>query len=386
MNKFNLIILLSLTIKAVDNNISVIGIGRLGICTALCLEKAGFNVLGVDIFPNYIDAINKKNLKSTEPFVEEYLKSSQNFKATTSLDEALVFSDIYFIILATPSTPEKEAYDHSALGRLLSEINKRKVKNKHIVICCTIFPGYIRNVARILLKDCENCTISYNPEFIAQGNIIKWFSNPDMVLVGEGSKEAGDRLEAIYRRMCSNEPSICRMSPESAEITKLATNCFITTKIAYANMVGDIADHTPGANKFDILQAIGQDKRIGSRCLNPGYGFGGPCFPRDNRALSSYAKTINIKALIPQATDQSNKLHTKIMALELLAQDLDCYIFEDVNYKDNCPVIILEESQKLAVAEILAKKGKKIIIRDKENVIHEVIQKFGNLFTYEVIN
>ena len=365
-------------------NISVIGIGRLGVCTALCLEKAGYNVLGVDVHPSYIEQINKKTLRSPEPYVEEYLKESKNLKATTSLDEALTFSDIYMLIIPTPSTPAKEAYDHTILGRILSEINKRKVENKHIIICCTVFPGYIANVARHLIQDCKNTTISYNPEFIAQGNIIKWFSNPDMVLIGEGSKEAGDILEKIYRKMCTNKPQIHRMSPESAEITKLSVNCFITTKIAYANMIGDISDKTPGTNKFDILNAVGHDKRIGTQCLMPGYGFGGPCFPRDNRALGSYAKIIGVKPIIPEATDKLNKLHAKLMAEEMLKQNKDEYIFEDVNYKPNCQVIILEESQKLAVAEIIVQKNKKVIIKDRKEVIEQVQQTFGSLFEYEI--
>ena len=90
------------------------------------------------------------------------------------------------------------------------------------------------------------------------------------------------------------------MSPDSAEITKLAINCFITTKIAYANMIGDIADQTPGADKFEILKAVGGDKRIGGLYLKPGYGFGGPCFPRDNRALGSYAQQVGIDPIIPR--------------------------------------------------------------------------------------
>ena len=368
-----------------DNNISVLGIGRLGLCTALCLERAGYNVVGADIFSSYIEQINAKTLKSPEPLLEEYLKASKNFHATLSLDEALEFADVYLITVATPSTPAKEAYDHSTLSRLLAEINKRKVKDKHVVICCTVFPGYIRDVARLLLQDCENTSVSYNPEFIAQGCIISWFENPDMVLIGEGSKQAGDFLETMYRRMCKNSPLICRMSPESAEITKLSVNCFITTKIAYANMVADIADATTGADKTDVLRAVGGDKRIGDRCLKPGYGFGGPCFPRDNRALGSYAKIMGIDPFIPEATDCSNQLHAQLMARALLARNLDEYVFEDVNYKANCPVVILEESQKLAVAEIIAKAGKKVLIRDRVAVVSEVKQKFGKLFSYEIV-
>lgn len=375
-----------LSVAAPDNNITVIGVGRLGLCTALCLEQAGFNVLGVDVFPDYVDRLNKKTLTSPEPGVDDMLKNSKNFRATCSLDEGLEFSDLYFIIIATPSTNKVEAYDHSALSRLLSSINKRKVKNKHIVIGCTIFPGYIRQVASYLIRDCENTTLSYNPEFIAQGNIMYGFQNPDMVLIGEGNKEIGDRLEAMYKQCCKNTPVICRMSPDSAEITKLSVNCFVTTKIAYANMVGDIADRTPGADKFAILKAVGKDLRIGSKCLLPGYGFGGPCFPRDNRALGSYARTIGVNPIIPLATDSSNALHAQLMIDQFMEQGLYEYVFEEVNYKPSCPVVILEESQKLVVAAALAHNGKHVIIRDKAPVVAQVQEEFGNLFDYEVIS
>jgi len=238
----------------------------------------------------------------------------------------------------------------------------------------------------LLLQDCENTSISYNPEFIAQGSIIHDFENPDMVLIGEGSTEAGDKLESIYRKVCRNEPKFARMNAESAEVTKLAINCFLTTKIAYANMVGDIADQTNGADKFDILNAVGLDSRIGSKYLKPGYGFGGPCFPRDNRALGAYAEQVGIKPIIPCATDAANKEHARYMAESLAQTRRERYVFEDVNYKDNCSVIIIEESQKLSVAEILAKKGCKVLIKDRAELIHEVQGKYGFLFDYEIVD
>jgi UDP-glucose 6-dehydrogenase len=174
------------------------------------------------------------------------------------------------------------------------------------------------------------------------------------------------------------------MDPSSAEITKLAINCFITTKIAYSNMIGDIADRTPGADKFAILQAVGGDKRIGSLYLKPGYGFGGPCFPRDNRALGSYAQQVGIEPIIPQATDMANQLHTQYMIEQLLAEDRPEYVFKSVTYKDNCPVPIIEESQKLAIAAQLAKRGKHVIIIDVPAVIAEVQKTFGNIFEYRI--
>ncbi len=379
------LIINQLTVQARDS-ITVIGIGRLGLCTALCFEKAGYNVLGIDLNPAYITSLNNKTFRSFEPQVNELLQSGTHFKASGSLDEGLEFSDVYYIMVDTPSIPHKEAYDHKNINRVLSEINKRKVANKHIVIGCTVFPGYIRTTGRNLIKDCINTTLSYSPEFIAQGNIIHGLQHPDIVLIGEGSKEAGDAIEELYHKICSNNPHICRMSPDSAEITKLAVNCFITTKIAYANMVGDIADKTPGANKCAILDAIGGDNRIGPLCLKPGYGFGGPCFPRDNRALGSYAQTVGIEPLIPQATDASNSLHAQFMTNQFLDENLDTYFFEKVTYKDECNVPIIDESQKLVVAATLAKAGKKVVIIDTEPVIKEVQKTFGNIFEYKIIS
>jgi nucleotide sugar dehydrogenase len=366
-----------------SKKVSVIGIGRLGLCLALVLERAGYDVLGMDIFPSYVEALNNKTFKSDEPRVVEFLTSSKNFKATSSIDDAINFSDVLMILVDTPSTGGDRFYDHSKLNNVLSTINSKKVSNKHMVICCTVIPGYIHTVGRYLIKDCKNSTLSYNPEFIAQGDIVRGLLRPDMVLIGEGSKEAGAWLEQAYKDMTENEPSIRRMKPESAEITKLAVNCFITMKISYCNQVADIADATPGADKFEILSAVGEDSRVGPKCLKPGYGFGGPCFPRDNRALGHYAKKVGVDPKVMIATDEYNVYHTDRMAEALLKENKSVYVFEDVAYKPLCPVPIIEESQPLAVAERLVKKGKKVIIKDRKKIVDAVIKEFGYTFEYE---
>ena len=110
-------------------------------------------------------------------------------------------------------------------------INAKKVANKHIVIGCTVIPGYIEGTGKYLLQDCVNTSLSYHPEFIAQGDIMNGTLKPDMALIGEGSKAAGDVLEEMNLRMTTSKPAICRMSPASAEITKLSINCFVTMKV-----------------------------------------------------------------------------------------------------------------------------------------------------------
>jgi len=137
--------------KAADKNITVVGVGRLGICFALVLEKKGYNVVGVDLAQPYCDKINNRTLRSNEPSVEEYLKTCKNLRMTTSLDEGVKHSDVLFILVDTPSTGGERHYDHSKLGSVLMALNSLKVENKHMVIGCTIIPGYTATVGRQLI-------------------------------------------------------------------------------------------------------------------------------------------------------------------------------------------------------------------------------------------
>uniref|UniRef100_A0A7S3YWX2 UDP-glucose 6-dehydrogenase n=1 Tax=Lotharella globosa TaxID=91324 RepID=A0A7S3YWX2_9EUKA len=362
--------------------VSVIGVGRLGLCWALNLERVGYKVLGADIFPRYVDMLNKKSLKSLEPHVSDMLRESKCFRATTDMEATVNYSDVLYILVQTPSTGGNRHYDTSYVARVLNSINKMRVSNKHIVIGCTVMPTYCEKVAKLLISNCRNCTISYNPEFIAQGEIIKGQCYPDIVLIGEGSKEAGDVIEAHARAIALNTPKIQRMSTMSAEICKLSINCFVTTKISYANMIGDICDRTEGADKFDVLKAVGGDSRVGLKYLRPGYGYGGPCFPRDNIALGAYANSVNIDAKISHATDAYNRYHTELQAKDMLDSKKQHFVMTDVAYKEGCPVDIIEESQKLAIAKYLVENGKTVTIADRPAVVQKVKEEFGSIFEY----
>tara|TARA_R110000824_G_scaffold279892_3_gene467995 strand:+ start:1993 stop:3093 length:1101 start_codon:yes stop_codon:yes gene_type:complete len=362
-------------------NVSVIGIGKLGLCFALTLEKSGYNVVGVDVNQDYVDMINKKTLKSPEPNVEEYLSRSENFVATTSLEQAVNHSDALFVIVATPSL-DNGRYNHSQVDSLIDNLETlgKQQNDKHFVVCCTTMPGYCDSIKKRLNN--LNYTVSYNPEFIAQGTILKNQAYPDMILIGEGSQEAGDLLQSIYEKHTENSPRICRMTPTESEITKISLNCFLTTKIAYANMIGDIV-LSSGGNPKNVLSAIGEDSRIGPKYLGYGYGYGGPCFPRDNRALAIYADELGIDALISIASDQSNDQHLYFQAKQFIENnDKDKEIvFDYVTYKPESTLLV--ESQQLAFAVEIAKSGFKIKIKEREEVIVQLRSKYGDLFTYE---
>jgi len=181
--------------------------------------------------------------------------------------------------------------------------------------------------------------------------------------------------------------NVARISPASAEITKLGVNCFVTTKIAYANWIGSVADKTPGANKFDICSAMGNVSYIGKKRLMPGYGFGGPCYPRDNRALARYAESaLGIEAQLLNATDASNKEHAEVQAAHFIKEDRSSYMFCDIAYKPGIMVPWIENSQKLRVAELVAngikESGKRVTIVDRSFMVDLVKKEYGELFDY----
>jgi UDPglucose 6-dehydrogenase len=387
--------------------ITVIGIGKLGLGFALLLEKAGYNVLGVDIFPEYIENINKKTLNFAEPGYNDLLQTATNFQATTSLSDGLKHSDIIFILVQTPNGGGTKFYDHTILSNLLERINKQKPINKHFIIGCTVMPHYIDKIATTLLSDTQNCSINYNPEFIAQGEIVKGFLNPDMILVGTNVPSIlTPILKDIYDKMTENTPIYSFMTPLEAEIVKISLNGFITTKISFANMISDLCDQV-GANKQTVLTAIGSDSRIGRKYFNPGLSFGGPCFPRDTRALKQLMDQHNVQSDILQATTRYNNEHNQKFAENLVSKNialkqqtmkiLECtehfdenttfFKFTKVCYKPNSQIPIIEESAKLKIAEILVNKyGKKIVIEDIEPLIQEVKKEYGLLFSYTILS
>ena len=316
-------------------NLAVVGIGRLGLCFALNLEKAGHKVVGYDIRDDYIDSINDKTFRSSEPYLNEYVKNYSNFKATSSLKDVLDTSDMLFVTLQTESD-ENGKYNHdqieSFLERLLS-FGKQETQ-KHLVICSNVQPGYTGNI-----------------------------------------------LADIYESMCVPTYDLHFMDRTSAELTKVGLNCSLTAKISMANTIGDVAIRM-GANPDKILNAIGSDDRIGNKYFKFGFGYGGPCFPRDNRAFIRSAESVGVTAHMNIACDKTNEDHLEHQ-LNHFCENRDKknpIVARQVSFKENCPSI--EESEQLKFAVGLAHRGYSVIIADSKEVIEQVRDIYGDLFTY----
>lgn len=365
--------------------IGVVGIGRLGLCFALNLERVGFDVYGVDSNADYIQSLKSKTLKSNEPHVEYFLGESEYLNVSTEL-ESVIDPEIrlIFICVPTPSKPDG-TFDHSYIDKVCEELLTFNYPEEetHLIINSTVMPGYCEKL-HVEMRGC-NYSVSYNPEFIAQGSIIEDQQFPDQVLIGETSEEVGNEIEAIYRCFIQNEPRFSRMSRTEAEITKLAVNCFLTTKIAFANSIGDLTIQH-GGNQDSVLEAIGADARIGSNFLRYGFGYGGPCLPRDNRAMGEAAKQAKLELPLSVATDRSNVLHRNFQqeAFEQSYSKEEQIVFTGLTYKQNSDII--EESQRLELAIDLAKEGYTILLRDRVEVIDQIRALHQDLFTYEVFS
>ena len=365
--------------------IGVVGIGRLGLCFALNLERVGFDVIGVDSNSDYVEAIQSKTLSSNEPHVESFLGESQYLHVSTDL-KSVIDPEIQLIFIIVP-TPSKDdgTFDHSNIDKVCDDLLalERCEQETHLIVNSTTMPGYCDELHERMKG--HGYSVSYNPEFIAQGSIIEDQQFPDQVLIGEANEKVGNEIEAVYRALIQNEPQFSRMTRTEAEITKLAVNCFLTTKIAFANSIGDLTIQL-GGNQDNVLSAIGADVRIGSSFLRYGFGYGGPCLPRDNRALGEAAKKVDLELPISTATDQSNALHRSFQreAFEQNYTKDEQITFTGLSYKPNSDIV--EESQRLQLAVDLAERGYSVLLRDKSAVIDDIRSIHKELFQYEILS
>jgi UDPglucose 6-dehydrogenase len=303
--------------------ISIVGLGKLGAPMAACLAAKGFPVIGVDVDAQKVNAINNAQAPVFEPGLPELLQVAKTrLKATQDILTAVLNSEVTFVVVPTPSEPDGSFSLRYVLQACegIADALKRKPEWHLVVITSTISPGSMDTAIRPFLEERSgkrsgvDFGMCYNPEFIALGSVIRDFLNPDFVLIGESDERSGQVLEGIYRQVCENDPPIVRMNFINAELTKLAVNTFVTTKISFANMLARICERLPGADVDVVTRALGLDSRIGAKYLKGAVSYGGPCFPRDNLALIATARKVGAPADIAEATDRFNRWQVKWLA------------------------------------------------------------------------
>lgn len=356
--------------------LSVIGLGKLGACSAACFAAKGFDVVGVDLNRDVVAAINAGRAPVHEPRLQELITSARSrLSASQDYREAIRESDVTFLIVPTPSTQDghfSSRYLQDALKHLAAALRDSGKDDHLFAVTSTVSPETTDRVLIPLVESVsgrrlnEGFAVCYNPEFIALGSVISDFLSPDLVLIGQSSDAASEHLVKIYERVCENRPYIARMSIVSAEITKLSINSYVTMKISFANTLANICEAVPGADIDAITTALGADRRIAPYYLKGGLSYGGPCFPRDNRAFAAFARDHQQEAVLARATDAVNQTQIAHVVRKILNS------FERNNgrsvavlglaYKANTPVI--EESAGVKIIEELLKEDVEIIAYD----------------------
>jgi UDPglucose 6-dehydrogenase len=356
--------------------IGIIGAGRLGLTFALLCKKAGYEVIVSDKREDYVFNLNNGICNTNEPLIQKMLFEVETFSATTSNIEIIKNSDIIFTFVATPSTPDG-SYDTSAVFEVANdffEASKLDVSifNKKFVVGCTTNPGDVEQIQNKLSM--FSIQVAYNPEFIAQGEIVKGLEESDIVLIGTEYNELANELIQIYEKIQTTPVNAHIMSTKAAEITKIGINCFLTTKISYANMMGDILIKSNLGNEINsVLGAIGGDSRVGKKYMRYGFGFGGPCLPRDNRALGHYANELGMKLNLPLTVDDFNKEHAEFVKNFFIKQNPDKtipFVMNYITYKRGTD--ILEESQQFKLCLDLLEEGYYVNVIEIDSVVKQL--------------
>lgn len=318
-------------------NVCVVGLGKLGCPMAAFFQSRGHSVVGVDSDPAVVDRAMLGGAPVEETGLQD-LMDRFPFLVTGDLSTGLVAAEIIFVIVPTPSQNDgrfSTRLVHQALCEIAVEIAERnnividrsapvfteKVVVPLVVLCSTVMPGDCESLITSMelageLKCGKDFLFCYNPEFVALGDVLRNMAYPDFILIGESDSAAGEQLENFWKPIVAKMAiPVRRMNLVNAEIAKLALNNFVTLKISYANMLGELCELTPGADAHVVTQAIGHDRRIGHKALRPGLGYGGPCFPRDTKAfmvlLGDDVSGPYDQSTLPEATQAVNDRQTE---------------------------------------------------------------------------
>jgi UDPglucose 6-dehydrogenase len=363
--------------KIESRTVSIVGLGKVGLTLAAIWLNNGHKVIGLERDSQRVEAILSDGYCDPEPNVSNAIRDNRDKFFVNDYELAVRESDYFMCIVPTPSNPEDGAfssnYVYEAWKELCIGVQKHEEdrRTRLFVIKSTLNPGDSRKLHKQISERFVNQSweLVYNPEFIALGEVWKGMKQPQLVLYGH---EKSSNLVASYidncREIWSSQPKVHELELAGAEIAKIATNTFITAKISFANLLGQLSRSHKVVDPAVVLAAVGDDPRIGRAYLRPGLGYGGPCFPRDNKALARALEVAGLPRKLPDAIDDINDVSTSLLknqvlhALEAKIEKAGRILFLGISYKPGTPVV--EESKALALARALATDGYSVEVID----------------------
>jgi UDPglucose 6-dehydrogenase len=279
--------------------IAIVGTGYVGLVSGACFSEFGFDVTCIDNDAEKIARIGDGIMPIYEPGLEDLV--ARNVEAgrlhfSTDIGPAVAAADAVFIAVGTPTRRGDGHADLTYVYAVAEEVAAFLTGYTVVVTKSTVPVGTGREVSAIIRQANANVDfdVASNPEFLREGAAIGDFMRPDRVVVGAETDRAREVMRALYRPLFLIETPIMFTGLETSELIKYAGNAFLAVKISYINQMADLCE-VVGANVHDVAKGIGLDKRIGSKFLHPGPGYGGSCFPKDTLALVRTAQDHNVR-------------------------------------------------------------------------------------------
>lgn len=294
-----------------DNKITIIGTGYVGLVTGACLSDFGLEVICIDNDGEKIRKLNKCEIPIYEPGLEQIIKKNFDagrLKFSTDIKLGIQNADVIFIAVGTPPKEDGSA-DLKYVEEVALSIAKHMDAYKVIVNKSTVPIGTGKYLIDLINKN-QITKIDFdivsNPEFLREGAAVKDCMHPDRIVIGAQSEKAINVMRNVYRVLYLNEVPFVITNIESAEMIKYASNAFLAVKITFINEIANLCEKV-GANVKDVAIAMGKDGRIGSKFLHPGPGYGGSCFPKDTSALAYTANMVGSPLTVIEATITANE-------------------------------------------------------------------------------
>lgn len=349
--------------------VAMIGAGYVGLVSGTCFADFGHSVICVDTDAARIANLCVGKLPIYEPGLDQLVATNVRqgrLEFTTDLATAVAGADAVFIAVGTPSRRGDGhadlTYVHQAAAQIATALGSYTV----IVNKSTVPVGTGDQVERIIRESnpAAEFDVVSNPEFLREGAAIEDFKRPDRIVIGADNARAQEVMRDLYRPLFLNQAPLVMTGRRTAELTKYAANAFLAMKVTFINEIADLCEKV-GANVQEVARGIGLDKRIGSKFLHAGPGYGGSCFPKDTLALVQTAQDYGSPVRLVETTAAINEARKRAMAGRVItACDGDVtgkrvailgltFKPNTDDMRDAASIVIIEELQ-AAGAEIVA--------------------------------
>lgn len=344
-------------------HIAVIGTGYVGLVTGACFAEFGVDVTCVDVDVDKVDKLKQGVIPIYEPGLDKIVEKNTaagRLHFTTGISEAVEKAQVVFLAVGTPpredGSPDMSYYRQAARD-VAGAMNGYKV----LVTKSTVPVGtgkWLREFVRENLKAATEFGVASNPEFLREGAAIEDFMRPDRVVIGSNEARAIDVMKELYRPLYLIETPIVITSLEGAELIKYAANAFLATKITFINEIANLCDAI-GCDVHDVARGMGMDNRIGRKFLHPGPGYGGSCFPKDTRALTTVADSFGVETRIVDAVIEANERQREAMIpkIEGLVGDLKGKVIAILGLSFKPETDDMRESPAIEIINELVKRG-----------------------------